>query len=785
MSIRLMKHYAGYLRRKIFSCPLPPILPEKIRFAPDAVVIMRGVAGICAVLAIQEAGTAKAAEASSQVKAPSQKTAGERVYVRGKKTDQQEAVANEVSGVKADYLNKEVDLGPLGKIPGEKAPFSVMSASHDVVENQQIRNMEDATEYMPSVQWDTANDSTSEIVNRGFVGDDVTNSRIDGLTARISAPYTSEQFDHLAVLNGMAGAMYGPMSPAGIMDMTLKRPTKQPFFNFNFGYDSNGAPLESGDFSMGKGPIKGRINLLNQTGQSYVANSNIWRDMISGDFDIQLNKRMKLELDASQYTIGVYGLPGEFAYAENVQLPSAPNAATPGYGQSNGGSVTSASMGMEKLFIDISRHWKAKLGGLYQDTARNTFNISNNIGSSSYCAGHGIDGSCYQQTLIHSDQNDNYMLWSNFAYLNGDFRTGLIHHQVNLGTNGYESNYDVPIVDENPIIIDTSPMYSPSVVHGLGQHPGILGQYHAGYMATQSLIAGDTMDIGRYFTVMGEFSWGWIRTMGFNPKGEETRHYDANVAFSPSVGMTFHPRKELNFYFNWGKSIQPGPVAPGGSANNGDILPLIRSEQFEGGLKWTVRKKLQINLDGFAATRPYAFDNFDDMINGRPVYGLFGSQHDYGIEYQMSGNLTRDLSILGGFTWDHAELENTGNPLTSHRKVTGVAPWQADILFDWRVPKELVSGLAFNANVHYVGTRAANVTNTTWADEYVTLDLGARYATKICDHNLVFRFTVDNVTQEQYWSSAFATTNNGAPNTSNEAALGLPRTWHLTASMYF
>ena len=78
------------------------------------------------------------------------------------------------------------------------------------------------------------------------------------------------------------------------------------------------------------------------------------------------------------------------------------------------------------------------------------------------------------------------------------------------------------------------------------------------------------------------------------------------------------------------------------------------------------------------------------------------------------------------------------------------------------------------ANLHYTGKRAANDTNTTWADSYVTLDLGTRYGFKLYDKPAAFRVALNNVTNERYWASIFPGSTDGINGGAN-AFVGEPR----------
>ncbi|QCE32415.1 TonB-dependent siderophore receptor [Acetobacteraceae bacterium] len=694
-------------------------------------------------------------------------TAAERLHVKGVIKSPAPTPAEQISGIKADYLNKKANFGPLGDLDLQKAPFSVMQTSHDVVENQQLRTVDQMVGFMPSVQVQARGDNPvfTGIVNRGFTADKFSNSRIDGLNASFSTPLATEEVDSLTVLNGISGAIYGPESPAGMVEVALKRPTDKPFFNFNFGYDSNASPLESLDTSLGKGPIKIRFNYMNQTGQMYVKGSNQWRNAYSGDIDIQLAKHTKLELDGSQYNMSYSGLPGIFAYGANIALPPAPSAAVPGYGQSQGGVNASTALGVMKLKHDFSPNLHLTLGGLYQSSPSYNHSITNTILNNQ---------GDYNQTVTAIPIGREFSIWSNTAYLNSTLRTGFIRHNLNIGTNGYTADMDSPTQFQS-FDIGTASLENPQIVPG--PQPKFSGSYHQSTTQQQSFLFGDYMDLGKYVSVMGQFSWGWINLENYNKQHQITSQSHAYGDFSPSVAATFHPTKSFSAYFNWGKSIGAGSQASAGSLNAGETLPIYHSEQYEGGIKYLYRNRINFNLDGFTMTRPYAFT---DPIS--KIYGYNGLQRDSGIEFQTSGSLTPEISILGGVTWLHPFLEHASAPNYEGKEIAGVPEWASNFLLDYH-PK-ILHGMAFNGNIHYVGQRAANVYDTSWAAQYVTLDLGARFTTKVCDKNVTFRFEVDNVTQENYWSSLTPSASPGS-GASNSAALGLPRTWHLTASLYF
>ncbi|MFT8366325.1 MAG: TonB-dependent receptor [Gluconobacter cerinus] len=673
------------------------------------------------------------------------------------------------SGTAAEYRTKEASLGPLGTRSILDTPMSVMVVPHDVLVNQQTRNINDLIAFVPSAQLEMRGDpNTSRPQSRGFEGDVIANTRMDGLNMVITTPYAAEQFDSVQVLNGLAGAVYGPQNPAGTFDFTLKRPTDRQTERFVVGVDSIGAPMESLDVSGRVGHNKWfgyRLNLLNQNGEGYVADSHLRRNLVSGDFDIHLSPKTVIQIDASQYTYAQRGYPGGFSYATTIQLPDAPDLSQKGYGQKQAGYNMETDTALMKIIHHFNDDWSLKLGGMWQNAARNVFSTGNQLLNSA-----GL----YRQTISAATTANDFVAGSNTAYLNGSFHTGPLKHQIEIGTNGYVMGNYNPTSSTGTLTLGQATIGNPQRFPSA--QPYYSGRYKSADTMTQSLLAGDTISLGKHWSIMGTLAWSWLSTNNYATSGKKTSSYSRAAAFSPMTSLLYKPAANQTAYFTWGRSLQAGTSAPAGAVNENEVTAPLRSEEYEVGYKILVAKRLQLNIAGFRMSRPFAYT---DPVTY--VYSNYGVQRNYGVEFQASGNLTQDLSILGGMTWLDAQLLNTGVAKTSYKQVVGVPPLMANMLIDYRLP--FLKGGAVNANVHYMGRRAANVYNTTFAPSYVTLDLGARYATHVYHQPLVFRFGVDNVTNQSYWASVYPSSINGGGSATNSAVAGLPRTYHFTIEL--
>ena len=139
-------------------------------------------------------------------------------------TQVQEVVVNGVlPSIDSTYRVPSVEVGPLGAQPLLNTPYSIDVVPVQLAENQQLESVRELFRYIPSVQGENIRPQS-----RGLQAGVVQNTRIDGLNIAATTDYAIEQFERIEVLNGLAGALYGPASPAGTFNYVFKRPTAGP-----------------------------------------------------------------------------------------------------------------------------------------------------------------------------------------------------------------------------------------------------------------------------------------------------------------------------------------------------------------------------------------------------------------------------------------------------------------------------------------------------------------------------------------------------------------------------
>ena len=283
------------------------------------------------------------------------------------------------------YIVQKADMGPLGDKSILDTPYSVVPIPLDLMVAQQAANISDIIKYDPSAQIEPrGNLDFGRPQTRGFENASTQNTRIDGMNSYTIMAYPMEAFQSLEILNGAAGGIYGASSPGGrSISSASVRPTsrwpRRPSVTTATACSPNtsrrAATSPTARSAIGSTRFNGQ-------GQSYVAGSNIERDLVSGNFDVRLNDHTKLEVNAYSYEDKELGLPSAFVYGANPgkglpfapaltnYLPAAPNPATEGYGVLGAGQTLSAGVVDARLIHDFSPDWKLTVGGLYQTVDR-------------------------------------------------------------------------------------------------------------------------------------------------------------------------------------------------------------------------------------------------------------------------------------------------------------------------------------------------------------------------------------------------------------------------------
>ena len=386
------------------------------------------------------------------------------------------------------YGADKVSLGPLGDRKLLDTPFSLTSVPQDLMENLQLKTVNDTLRYLPSVE--IRNQQGFEVSrpqSRGFQGTVVQNTRMDGLSIIGTTAIPAENLAGIQVLNGLAGSLYGPATPAGVFNYVLKRPTDSPYASYTQGFDSGSIFTENIDVGgrTPDGKVGYRFNVVHGQGESWAPESSANRTLASSALDFYVGDRTVIETNLSHYEAGATGLPGSIVYfgKQSPSSPVLPPAVDPtklGLGQPGAGTDLITNTGLVKLKHEFNNDWNFEIGGLYQDAVRNLYGITNTL----------VDNNGNYTVTKNFTAVPHFTIASNTASLNGRFDLFGFRNEVTIGTNGffngqysYMNSIMTPLGSSNladPAVLPTKPI------------PYNGGQYKSAILSNQTIITGET-----------------------------------------------------------------------------------------------------------------------------------------------------------------------------------------------------------------------------------------------------------------------------------------------------
>jgi iron complex outermembrane receptor protein len=208
----------------------------------------------------------------------------------------------------------------------------------------------------------------------------------------------------------------------------------------------------------------------------------------------------------------------------------------------------------------------------------------------------------------------------------------------------------------------------------------------------------------------------------------------------------YKPIPNVSIYASYIEGVEESGQAPANRANNGEILAPAVSKQKEVGVKALVAQGILLQVAYFdikrASTTVDAANRF--VLNGMARYS--------GFELSASGEVTKQLSLIGSALFMEAEQLNRANAETFGKIPDNTPQRTASLFAEYRLTS--IPGLALSSGVHYVGRRPVNSANQAFVDDYAILSLGARYATRIAGKRTMIQAVVDNAANSNYWSTA-------------------------------
>ncbi|HEX2842720.1 TonB-dependent siderophore receptor [Hyphomicrobium sp.] len=668
---------------------------------------------------VVESSAAKPKKAAAKKKTPTVQPAASAAPVVGETApDANGASAETGKGPVNGYSAKVSATGTKTDTPLLEIPQSISVITQDQISDQQARTVNEALRYTPGVSLDGfgSNVFFDSIKIRGFTAPQY----LDGLrlptdSAAFAVPRIETYgLERLEVLKGPSSGLYGQSDPGGLINMVSKRPLDTPHFEV-VGTTGSFDRLE-GAFDVG-GPVSTNPNLLyrvvglaresdtevdyQENNKLFIAPSVTWRMDTATSLTV-LSQYQKIDNAGYQQYV-----PGQVTLLSSPygRIPRSRYLGEPGFDKYD----------LEQWSIGYEFEHRFQPGLEFRQNLR-YFDITQDMQS---MRGDFLVGTLFYRTPIYVDADA-----SNFAVdnqLQADFTTGPLKHTLLAGLDYQRtrsSNTSLlanDMGDYRPIDV-FNPVYGALPIPSRGDLAAFLDVESD--LEQTGLYLQDQIKLDRWtLSLSGRQDWTTVETTSsglFPPKGDYERKDSAQTG---RVGLSYLFDFGLAPYISYSTSFVPNS----GADSSKNTFEPTTGEGKEVGLKFMPNGT---NLMFTAAL----FDILQQDIL-TPV-GLYYVQTDEarvrGFEFEVRGNVTRELEIVGGYSKLDPEITKSSAGFTGNY-VPNVNLDQASLWAKYTWFDGPLAGFGIGGGVRYVGENYGDQANNIYIPSYTVLDATASY----------------------------------------------------------
>lgn len=647
-------------------------------------------------------------------------------------------------------------LGVLGNVGVMDTPFNMTGYTAEGIADQQAQTVGAVLKNDPSVRTTTNEGHIVEnFIIRGFAvgaGSLAINGAY-GLAPEQNTP--TEMFERVEVLKG-PGAMMMGMPPAGdvggAINLVPKRAGKAPLTRVTTTYSSQSNVGVHADVARRFGAdqrLGVRVNGVVSGGETWLDQQTKAREIGHLALDYQ-GEGWNLEADAYSLKNKVRkGSPMQPILTGWTTVPKAPDGSTNFFYGEGVYSNTQTQGLIVRGQAKLSAGWTAF--------------------ASAGKAQHAYDGFIFGTRPVWTPANaatgnatgTAYNSWGEYDTttaelgLRGQFSTGAVAHKLTLAANvlnyegGSRANGTAAI---NSNIYNPRPITMPA-----GGAASTYNKLNDDVMTALSVV--DTLAFAddKLQLTLG------LRAQQVNQKLSKYKE----TAVTPLVGVVAKPWGEnISLYGNYVEGLSAGTTVKAPYANEGETFKPYKSKQMELGVKW-VSGALTQTVSLFQISKPALIEAGNRQV-------LDGEQRNRGVEWNLFGQLTPALTLLGGAAYTEAEQTKTAKGVNQGRAQFGVPKLTLNLGADWAIPG--VQGLSVNGRVNHTGAQWLTGDNSVKLPAWTTVDMGARYATRFGAQPVVLRATVTNLSNRAYFDSIWG---------AGRVNVGAPRAVRLSASFDF
>ena len=594
-------------------------------------------------------------------------------------------------------------------VPMKYLPLSVNSLEAGSLEIRGIRNIQEATRFMPGIRIQTSYGAFQQISVRGF---DHAVMMVDGIRDERSAINNSypipdlSSVESIELLKGPASVLYGHSAVGGILNIVRKAPSERPTVNARLAYGS----FENKEATLGMGgKLVGPVN--------YYANVNYadqegWRDNGNRRFsgylalsaqitpDDRLEIRSGFNRDFYGTEIGLPPIMSSDIYnTTDDQLYLHKNDMLPGLDRE--ARYNNESDFMKNYGWNISGQYTHQFSEGMKLTDRLSFSADdiNYFGTETldYLES---DEPIYDHYYWKGPNEKRYICLdtvylsyplrfshiaktvSNSLELSGHFQTGEVKHNymggyafVALNRNSY-TGYNLGDDVQGPGLYSHVSVYDP---HSMGYMTSKFSKATVTHHYANSLYLQDLLELGERWKVLAALRADFFRYLSASadtPTGK--REYEShgsfnrirNKALTYRLGAVYLPHPNTSLYASFATFFKPIRtfyqdnvvyVDANGErftpTRNEEVFKPEKGYQAEVGIKYDLNQLLHANASLFYIRKMNSTttlsNNYEMEVDGQPVtgrvIGQVGTQDSKGFDFDVTLTPTPTLALTIGY----------------------------------------------------------------------------------------------------------------------------------------
>ncbi|MEP2234107.1 MAG: TonB-dependent siderophore receptor [Alteripontixanthobacter sp.] len=646
-----------------------------------------------------------------------------------------------VTGQRADGYNAE-DGSTATKTPTAliDVPQTVSVITEDQLEDQSIRQLQDALRYVPGISIETGEGHRDEVFIRGQ--ETTADFYLDGL--RDDAQYYRSLYNiaRVEVLKGANALIFGRGGGGGVINRVSKRADlTQQFGNFDASVDTFGAFALSGDVNAPLGDAVGaRINATYEEFDNH-------RDFYEGRF-IGISPTITADLGPATRLTATYSYDDDSRVTDRG-VPSFGGEPLMGFDDTFFGdpdfndSRAKVHIGRTRIDHEFSAEWSANASVQYADYDKLYANILPRGTDGSTVEFSGYQDFTQRQNLIGQANlvgeietgAVGHTLLAGVEFSTQDTSNGRSNAQFADGMGGFTSRATVPLAEviTLPAVSLTAPVRA---------RDSELNVFSA-YLQDQISFADDMVQIigGLRFD---RFDLDTVDLLTGTPGSR----VDEEV--SPRFGLVVKPVPTVSLYASYAESFLPQAgdqfliVSPTDSA----FAP-EKFTNYEVGAKWSPRPDL------FATAAIFRLDRSNTRAadpNNTGLTVLTGESRAEGIELNVVGTIVPGWQANIGYTYLDGEITSDSNFAAAGTRLQQLPEHQFTA---WN-HVELTDKLGVGLGLLYRDEQFASFSNDVVLPDYFRVDAAVFY--EVSDR-IALQVNIENLFDEEYYPSAHGDNN--------------------------